>query len=341
MQRFSATIAVLFCAGLLSAASKDLRIYFVDVEGGGATLIVTPAGESMVVDTGSQVVDDRDAKRIYAAAQDAGLTKIDYLLITHFDGDHVGGAPALAKLITIGKFLDHGDTSLTTPQGKALFEAYLSIAAGKRTSMKVTDRVPLKGLQVEAVSSDKQVLKEPINGGKSNEAQCNGAQQKEPDTSENIYSLGFLLTFGKFKFLDLGDLTWSKEMEIACPVNMLGKVTLYQASHHGFLNGRSGAPAHVFAIQPQVVMVNNGPRKGLSPPELYEEITKIPGVEGIWQLHLALLNDAQHNTAPDMIANLEPTPECKGYWVKVTVVPNGNFTIMNARTGFNKTYRAR
>jgi len=342
MRRFLSAAAVLFCAGVLSAASKDLRIYFIDVEGGGSTLIVAPSGESLLADTGNPGNDDRDAKRIFAAAQDAGLTKIDYLLTTHFDGDHVGGAPAVAKLIPIGRFFDHGDSIQTgTPGGARLWEGYLSIATGKRTSMKPGDRVPLKGVQVEAVSSNGHVLDKPINHGKSNEALCKGAEQKEVDTTENILSLGFLLTFGKFKFLDLGDLTWTKEMELACPVNKLGEVTLYQATHHGFFNDRSGAPAHLFAIKPQVVIVNNGPRKGLTTPAIYERITKIPGIEGIWQGHLALANDAQHNTDPNMIANLEPTAECKGHWLKVTVEPSGKFTVTNGRNNFSKTYMAR
>jgi competence protein ComEC len=341
MRTFSVAAAALFCVGILAAASTDLQIYFVDVEGGAATLIVTPAGESMLVDTGNPGNDDRDAKRVYAAAQDAGLTKLDYVLITHFDVDHVGGAPAVAKLIPVGKFLDHGDSiQAGTPSGKQLWDAYLAIATGKRTSMKPGERVPLKGLRVEAVASNGQVLAKPINGGKPNEF-CKGAEQKEVDTTENILSLGFLLTYGKFKFLDLGDLTWTKEMELACPVNKLGEVTLYQATHHGFVVDRSGAPAHVWAIRPQVVIVNNGPRKGLSTPAIYERITSIRGIEGIWQGHLALANDAQHNTNPDMIANMEPTAECKGHWLKVTVKPNGEFTVMNSRNNFSKTYQSR
>jgi competence protein ComEC len=342
MQKLSAALVVLFFTELLSAATKDLQLYFVDVEGGAATLIVTPAGESMLVDTGNPGNNDRDPKRIYAAAQDAGLTKIDYLLITHFDGDHVGGVPALAKMIPISRFLDHGDSiQAGTPPGARLWEGYLSASAGKRTNMEVGDRVPLKGLKVEAVSSNGQALAGPINGGKSNAALCRGAQQKDPDKTENALSLGFLLNFGKFTFLDLGDLTWDKEMELACPVNKLGKVTLYQATHHGFFSDRSGAPAHLFAIQPQVVIVNNGPAKGLTTPDLYKRITQIPGIEGIWQGHLTLANDAQHNTTADMIANLGSTAECKGYWLKVTVDPSGKYTVMNGRNGYSKTYMTR
>src|SRR5580704_5077564 len=163
MPRFLAAAAVLLCAGNLAAASKDLQIYFIDVEGGASTLIVAPSGESLLADTGFGGNDDRDAKRILRAAQSAGLTKIDYLLITHFDGDHVGGAPALSKMIPIEHFLDHGDSNQTnTPGGARLFDAYKAIAEGKRRIMKPGEKIPLKGVQVEAVSSNGAVIDKPI-----------------------------------------------------------------------------------------------------------------------------------------------------------------------------------
>ena len=290
-------VAIFLAAGTLPAA-PNLQIYFVDVEGGGATLIVTPSGESLLADTGSPRPDDRDARRIDQVAQAAGLKKLDYVLITHFDSDHSGGAPALAKLIPIDKFLDHGDSIETTaPADLERWKAYLSVATGKRTSPKPGAQIALKGVRFTIVSSNGEVLTKAINGGKSNAALCKDAQKKDPDKTENGRCLGFLLGYGKFKFLDLGDLTWDKEMELACPVNKLGTVTLYQATMHGFFNDRSGAPAHIDVIRPQVTIVNNGARKGLLPPA-YERIAKIPGIEDIWQGHLALANDAQHNTSP-------------------------------------------
>jgi competence protein ComEC len=334
-------ILILLLAGTLLAAPGSLQIYFVDVEGGGATLIVTPSGESLLADTGSPRPDDRDARRIAQAAQLAGLKKLDYVLITHFDSDHSGGAPALAKLIPIDKFLDHGDSIETTaPVDLQRWQAYLSVASGKRTSPKPGDRVALKDVHLTIVSSNGAVLAKAINGGKSNATLCKDAQQKAPDKTENARCLGFLLSFGKFKFLDLGDLTWDKEMELACPVNKLGMVTLYQATMHGFFNDRSGPPAHIDAIRPQVVIVNNGSRKGLLPPA-YERIANIPGIEDIWQDHLSLANDAQHNTGQDRIANLESTAECQGHWLKVTVDPDGKYTVTNSRNNFSKAYTAR
>src|SRR5258708_13826436 len=240
-------------------------IYWIDVGGGAATLIVTPDGQSLLADTGNPGNGDRDAKRIFEVAQKAGLKKIDFLLTTHFHSDHVGGAPALAKLIEIDRFLDHGDSIETdSPQGALVWEAYKAIATGKRTILKPGDKLPLKGVDGLVVASNGQTLDKAVKGGGEN-ALCKDAQQKDPDKTENQRSLGFLLTYGKFKFLDLGDLTWDKEMELSCPMNKLGTVTLMQATHHGFFGDFSGAPAHVWALKPQVSVVNNGPQKGWQP----------------------------------------------------------------------------
>jgi beta-lactamase superfamily II metal-dependent hydrolase len=342
MRILSSFVLILFLSLPAAVAANNLRIYFIDVEGGAATLIVSPSGESLLVDTGNPLPDDRDAKRIYAATQQAGLKKIDYLVTTHFDGDHSGGVAALVRLIPIVNFFDHGDTTeAEKPRDVERWNAYKAAAAtGKRTSVKPGDRIPLNGVKVEVVSSNGEVLAKAINGGGPNPL-CSGAQQKEPDKTENSRCLGFLLTYGKWKFLDVGDLTWDKEMALACPVNQLGTVTLYQATHHGFFGGRSGAPAHVFAIRPQVVIVNNGPRKGLGTPDLYETMTSIPGIQGIWQGHLSLALDKQHNTSEDMIANLEPTDQCQGHVLTVAVERNGVFTVTNSRNGFSKTYTAK
>ncbi|HLI83358.1 MAG TPA: hypothetical protein VKV17_05540, partial [Bryobacteraceae bacterium] len=163
---------------------------------------------------------------------------------------------------------------------------------------------------------------------------------KDTDKTENGRSAGILLTYGRFKFLDVGDLTWDREMMLACPENKVGRVTLFQATHHGFVNGFSGAPALVWAIQPQVVVVNNGPRKGLE-GNAFETISKIEGLEDTWQLHRALKNDAAHNTSDNLTVNFEETADCKGHWLKAAVSKDGKFTITNSRNDFQKSYAAR
>ena len=334
------------CLGVAPAmAANTLRIYQIDVEGGGAVLVVTPSGQSMLIDAGSPPPPsgERDSKRIAAAMQAAGLTKINYLFTTHYDGDHVGGAVAANNLVHFDRFFDHGDPDMKYNQNKGInerFKGYSDIAAVKRTIVKPGDLIPLNGVRVQVVSSAGEVLKAAINGGGPNPL-CQGAEQHDPDQTENSRATGVLLAYGKFTFLDLGDLTWDKEMALACPENKLGKVTLYMATHHGFFNDMSGAPAHVWAIQPQVVIANNGPRKGLS-QTAYEKIMKIPALDGLWQSHLALANDKAHNTAQEMIANLEESQACQGHAIDVEVAANGDsFTVTNTRNNFSKTYRTR
>ena len=356
MRRFFLLALLLALPGMLYAQPKNLEIYWIDVEGGAATLIVAPSGESMLIDTG-WVVGDRDAKRIYAAAQLAGLKKIDDLVISHFHGDHVGGLAALVKMIPVGRFFDHGDE--IEKENQQWLDSYHAASAGKRTIVKAGDEIPLKGVQVLVVSSDQHVIAKAVNGGGRPNPLCENAEQKAPVTPENQRTIGVLLTYRKFKFLNLIDLDWEKDMELACPINKLGPVTVYQTSRHGSLDG-AGSPPFLGAIKPQVVVVNNGPRKGmgqvdppksLTPPgkqtapyehTSYLRLAKIPGIEGIWQGHLSLLDkDPAHNTSEDMIANLEETADCKGNWIKASVGQDGKFTVTNGRNGFSKTYTAR
>ena len=329
--------------GLLACGlqARNLDIYWVDVEGGGSTLIVTPEGQSLLVDTGNPAPDDRDAKRIFQAAQKAGLKKIDYLMITHFHGDHVGGVPALAKLIPIEHFLDHGDSiEAQDPRSGPAWAAYKTIAAGKRTTLKPGDKLPLKGLDAVVISSNGQIIGSQVNGGGAANPNCAGAVQHPADKTENQRSAGILLTYGKFKFLDLGDLTWDVEMQLACPVNKLGTVTLFQATHHGFVNDFSGAPAFVWAVKPQVVIVNNGETKGWQ-NSAWQTVMKIPGLEDVWQIHQATGPNHDHNVKVEQIANVGPGGSDAGHGLMASVASDGKFTIINSRTGLSKTYASK
>jgi competence protein ComEC len=363
MKRYSTAIALAVLAlaapGLTRAAPaqpRNLDFYWIDVEGGASTLIVSPSGESMLFDTGYEV-GDRDAKRIYAAAQQAGLKQIDYVVISHWHADHVGGLAALAKMIPIGRFFDHGDA--VQPEDRARLEGYKVVAGNKRTILKPGDNIPLKGVQVQVVASEEKLIANPVNGGGPNPL-CANAPQMGPAGPENQRMVGLMLSYGKFKYLSLADLDWQKEMELSCPINKLGTVTMYLVSRHGGLDD-SAAPAFLGAIKPQVVIMNNGPKKGLGQTDdrskplsvpgvqtaayernSYLRLAKSPGVEGIWQEHLSLLDkEPAHNTSPDMIANFEDTADCQGHWIRGSVASDGKFTITNSRNGFSKTYAAR
>jgi competence protein ComEC len=338
----AAVLLGLVCAVGLFAASQDLQIYWIDAEGGAATLIVSPSGESMLVDTGNRTPDDRDAKRIFAATQQAGLKKIDILLTTHFHNDHIGGMPALAKLIPIGMYMDHGETvEIARPPVAAVYKAYEELSAGKRRILKAGDRIPLKGVNIEVIESAAQAITKPLKapGAGAPNAACADFKPHPQDVDpDNDQSVGFLLSFGKFRFIDLGDLTWNYEQKLVCPNNLIGTVDLYQTTHHGL--DRSNSPQFVWAIQPKVVIMNNGPRKG-GPADVFDTLRHSPGLEDIWQVHLALGTPKEINTDEKMIANLESTAECKGNLLKVSVDSKGKYTVTNPRTGFSKTYDAK
>jgi beta-lactamase superfamily II metal-dependent hydrolase len=330
-----------------TATAGTLDIYWVDVEGGAATLIVSPDGQSMLIDTGFPGQDNRDAKRIFDVTQEAKLTRIDLLVITHFHRDHVGGLEALAEMIPIEACVDHGTN--TEESNHQWVEAYMRVCGDKRAPVAAGQEIPFGPVDVDVVASDGRLVTSPLNDGSAN-ALCATAEHRAQASPENQRSVGVLLTYGEFTFLDLGDFNWAKEIELSCPVNLVGEVTVYQTSRHGAWDD-AGAPTHLFAIKPQVIVVNNGPRKGLggtSPG--YDEVTTAhfermansPDLDGIWQGHLSLLDpDPAHNTKVEMIANFEDSPDCVGHWIRASINSNGEFTILNSRNGFARDYRVR
>src|SRR3954469_10812578 len=205
MRRTVPFLLALILACTLTAANKNLEIYWIDAEGGAATLIVSPSGQSLLVDTANRTPDDRDAKRIFAAAQAAGLKKIDILLTTHFHGDHIGAMAALAKMIPIEKYMDHGESiEIARPKVAAEHKAYEELSAGKRTIVKAGDKIPLKGVDIVVVQSAGKAIKKPLKGAGATTPVCaefkEHPQDQDPD---NDQSVGFVLTYGKFDFIDL------------------------------------------------------------------------------------------------------------------------------------------
>jgi competence protein ComEC len=322
------------------AAKSALRIYFVDVEGGQATLFVTPAKESLLIDTGWPGNEGRDADRILAAAKDAGIAKIDYVAITHFHTDHVGGVPQFAAKIPIGKFIDHGDnresTDAATVEGWNAYQQLLAGGKYKRISVKPGDSLPVHGIHAVVVSSDGALIDHPLPGAGGENASCKDAQQYPADQTENARSLGSVITFGKLRILDLGDLTSDKEMRLVCPQNKLGKIDIYIVSHHGW--NQSGSSALLGAIAPRVAIMDNGAKKGGS-PSTWDIIEKSPNLENLWQLHFSEEGGPSHNVPAEFIANVEG-PDA-GNYIKLTAWPDGRFEVLNSRTHVTKQYPAK
>ena len=376
-------IAVCCVVGAVLGAAAQTRtgtltIYYIDTEGGQSTLFVGPAGESLLVDTGN--AGDRDLGRIADTLRTAGVTKIDHVWTTHYHGDHVGALLEIVKQFPVGRFYDHGKPHPNDRIVSAQFlSAYESLSAGKRTVVKPGDKVKMSGLDITAVASANQFIRTNLPGGGGPNASCAGVRQKDesayadPDNGE---SAGFVLTYGKFRTVDLGDLTWNGELDLMCPTNRIGTVDLYLTSHHGL--EKSGSPALVQALRPRVVVMNNGTRKG-GTAEAFAGLQETVGIEDLWQLHWSY-NVGLDNAPARFIANVDepatiaavlttapPTPgappapragapgggpgrgpggpgaaaHTPAYLIKVTAQQDGTFTVTNTRNGFSKTYRPR
>ncbi len=331
---FALIAGVLPRAFAAAAAAKSLQIYFIDVEGGQATLVVTPSGQSLLIDTGWPGYEGRDADRIVAAAHQAGLKQLDYVLITHFHRDHVGGVPQLVDGFKIGTFVDHGPNLEDSEVTRTDFAAYQKAIAGHaHVVVKQGWGLPIKDIRVQVLSSAGDHITSPLPGAGTANSYCNGEPAAAPDATENARSLGVLITYGQFRFLDLGDLTKQKELELACPNNLLGTVDLFLVTHHGA--DLSNPKPLVWALHPRVAILDNGPRKGAS-PAAWQIVHDSPGLEDLWQLHYAAESDKDHNVAEDRIANVKEN--CEGKSIKVIAETDGSFTVLNSRTGVQKTY---
>ena len=361
----SVALAGLFADDTAAQTRTGLDIYVVDVEGGNATLLVAPSGESLLIDTGNVAPEAaiRDAGRILAATQDAHLSQIDHLIITHWHGDHFGGVAELAKRIPIKHFIDHGANVQPAPAAddfiaKIYPELY---ANAKHSVVKPGDKITVAGLDVRVVTAAGETIKRPLAGAGSPNPYCASFKPGE-NNAEDPMSVGVYVKFGKFRTIHLGDLTRNKEFELMCPNNRIGAVDLLLGLHHGQATSNSEVLVH--AVHPRVAIMNNGTRKG-GEPETMRVVHTSPGLEDLWQMHFSQLSGQEYTVPSIFIANMlddpltampiepitappfgapnvPPPPQHNGpaYWIKVNAQPDGSFTVTNARNGFSKTYKA-
>jgi competence protein ComEC len=360
----AAACAVLVFSQAQTRIVKALEIYVVDVEGGNATLLVSPSGESLLIDTGNAgAAAARDAGRIMAAATDAKVQQIDHLVTTHWHGDHFGGMAELAGRIPIREFIDHG----ANVQPAAATDDFLQniypqlYSKAKHTVAKPGDKIALSGVDVRVVTSAGETIRTPLAGGGTANPYCAKFKPGE-NNAEDPQSVGSHITFGKFRALHLGDLTLNKEFELMCPNNRLGTVDVLLGLHHGQPSSNSEVLLH--AIRPRVAIMNNGIRKG-GDPAVMKVIYSSPGLENLWQMHFSQLSGQEYTIPGIFIANsfdeqppaqpvapiplpqpgtgAAPPPLHNGtaYWIKLSAEQDGSFTVSNSRNGFSKQYEPR
>ena len=366
VRRFFCLAAIVLGAVLVSAQTRNtkaLDIYVVDVEGGNATLLVSPSGQSLLIDTGNGGMGAvRDAGRIVEAAKDAGVTQIDHLIITHWHGDHYGGLSELAARMPIRHFIDHGPSVQKNEATDRYIETtYRELyAKAKHTVVKPGDTIPVAGINVRVVTSNGDVIRTPLPGAGRPNRLCGGGPVAVNAVPDDPESVGSYITFGRFRALHPGDLTRDKEFELMCPTNRVGTVDVLLGLHHG--QDTSNSIPFIHGLEPRVAIMNNGTRKG-GLPNVMKALYSSPGFEDLWQMHFSLLS-GQEYTAPGMFIangideqqeaipvapmplpqpgpNVPPPPAHNGraYWIKLSAQEDGSFTVTNARNGFSKVYR--
>lgn len=330
--------------GSLSAADESarLQIHFIDTEGGAATLILTPAGESVLIDCGNPGA--RDADRINQTASRLGVKAIDHLIITHWHVDHYGGISRLSKHLPIHNFYDRGipeSLAEDTKNFPLLIQAYKGASNGKSRTLKAGDEIKLKQsegappLRLLCLCGNREVL--PDKPGIPENPIAKEHKPKPEDPSDNARSLGFLLSFGPFRYLNLGDLTWNIEYKLVHPSDKIGPVDVFQATHHGL--DSSNNPVLLRTVRPHVVVFANGPQKGCH-PSVTSELRRIRDVQAIYQQHRNLTVGAAENTDPEFIAN--PQEKCEGESIRLDVAGDGkSYSVTVGSKGKSRRYETR
>jgi beta-lactamase superfamily II metal-dependent hydrolase len=339
---FALSLALLLPCAAGAGEPRGLDIYFIDVEGGAATLIVTPPGESILIDNGFPGA--RDAERIHQAATEAGLTAIDHFIVTHWHADHYGGTARLAKLLPIHNYYDRGIPEKLDEDPKnfpLLIQAYRAASSNKSKQLKPGDELPLRptkdgpALRLLCLCGNGDVI--PDQPGAAENPLAREHQPKPEDKTDNARSLGFLLRYGDFRFLDLGDLTWNIEHKLVAPSDKIGPVDVFQVTHHG--SETSNNPVLIRTVKPRVAIMNNGPRKG-GDPSVLATLRRVPEIQTIYQLHRNVQAGAQENVDPEFIAN--PDEKCQGESIRLSVAADGkSYAVTVGSKGNAKKYETR
>jgi competence protein ComEC len=384
---FVSAIALMSAAGAsapMAAPRTDsgLQMISIDVEGSGGTLFITPEGKSLLIDTGNPPNPNMPAghdtvDRLVGTMHSFGVNKIDYLIITHYHVDHVGGFPALIDKMPVGTIIDHGENrqpdpapGSTPPAGmgggrggaggggggapgggagaggpprprittQGYYELYMkALGDHKHIIAKPGMSLNIGSMNVKFVMADGVAIDKPLPGA----GQPNPACEGMPAMADNG---------GEENARSVSSLITYGKTRIAA----FGDLTWDREKDLVCPNNKVGkvdvflvsnhgltqsnSPALLAALQPIVVIEGNSNRKGDDPVRV-KTIMDSGRVQGMWRLHL---NTAHPDLdgPQDMIANTNTDPaQDKDYNLRLRILKDGDVTVINERNGYNKTYK--
>jgi competence protein ComEC len=310
------------------------------------------------------------------------VKQIDYMVASHYHSDHMGGIPYLAQNIRIVNYVDHGQNveygksdewwkERRAPMfhpgiAKKYDETYDSYAKARATGHHIVvnagDTIPFQGIEVRAVTSAGKTLNKPLQGAGNPNPACAHVDLRAVDDAEDAQSVGLLISYGKFRFIDLGDLTWNVSYRLFCPDNKVGMVDAYLITHHADSLKQSLGPyfwglsccskAEVYGLHPEVAILSLGPKSlvlslgskslgDLGSGDGLQTVRSSPGLEDVWQTNYLIAGREKEYTAPEKYCANIGTTDGTSEFIKLVSQSTGSFAVINSRTGFSKEYPPR
>ncbi len=237
--------------GAAAQTRTTLDIYVVDVEGGNATLFVSPSGESVLIDSGNVGAGGRARRRSHhgggQGCRPHADRSSDHDALARRSFRRHGGAREAHPDPPLHRSRAERAAQLRSSTSSSARSIRTLYGKAKHTVAKPGDTIAVAGLDWRIVTSAGEAIKTPAAGRREAPIRTAPAfKPQEVDPTENAQSVGSVITFGKFRIAHLGDLTWNKEFDLMCPMNRIGTVDLFVVSHHGQADlelGSSGARA--------------------------------------------------------------------------------------------------
>lgn len=349
-------------------------IYCMDVGLGNATMMVTPSGKVLLYDTGGRTTTDR----ILKFAQEKGIKGIDYLIVSHFEEDHMGATAGIAAALPILNFVDKGtsfvyghdndwwmarrhpflhddEIEFVGQDDDRRYDEYCAVRGqSNHILVKCGDTLDIDSeLLCNVVCANGEIIRTPMYGNpKAGEPVAEGVpapDKRMDDDTEDSQSMGMIFKYGEFRLANLADLTWNLAGELFYPINMIGEVDACIATHHTqsiprwlgeYFHCLSGcSEAEAYGLNPRAMVVSLGAKGHRVGDSLgIDNMRKAPRLDGQWQTEYFIAGGQQNSNAPKDYCAYIGGLVTDTPYIHIRAKKDGSFSVTNSRNGFTKQY---